>query len=245
MVASAARSDASKPGDLPSPAVAAPTIAVLPRGNESVIAIGSRRLEDDHRLAVLGNDLHAHRHADPDFVGRDALDPAHHPRSLGQIDQRHVIAGLRRLPADDGGRIDRPQPGRLDPLQVARAGAGGDRAGIEDILPAGAAALDHEAALGQESLEIRVGVDVCHASGQFPVKSGGRFSMKARAPSLKSSVCTSSGWKVASRSSAWSKVWPAAAANWRLAAESAMVGPLAKPRASSIALGSTSAAGKA
>src|SRR5204863_760874 len=70
-LACAARSMASKPGALPMPKVAAPTMAVLPRGNPCM-ARPSGRLEDDERRVVLDHDARPHRHADAHLGRRDA-----------------------------------------------------------------------------------------------------------------------------------------------------------------------------
>src|SRR5205814_3020806 len=79
----AARSMASRPGERPMPKVAAPTMALLPRGKPCMMDVASGRLEDDERRIVLDDDARAHRHADAHIARRDAHDAAHHPRPFG------------------------------------------------------------------------------------------------------------------------------------------------------------------
>jgi len=106
--------------------------------------------------------------SDPHLVGRDLLDPAHHPEAFLTVDQRHIVGrALRRM--HNGRSVDGPDPCADAPFQPVAAGEGTQHAGEKHRSPRREAELIGElAALEMIEVDPERRLNVCR-HGLLPV----------------------------------------------------------------------------
>src|SRR5215471_7074785 len=75
-----------------------------------------------------------HTQSDPHLVGRDLLDPAHHPEAFVTVDQGHIVGGALHW-MHNGRSVNGPDPCADPPFQPVAAGEGTEHAGEKDGSP--------------------------------------------------------------------------------------------------------------
>ena len=107
-------------------------------------------LEDHERLTLPGRDQGSYGHADPHRLRIHAFDATHHPRALLQVDECQAVGLFRGPWTNDGNGIDATATRHGLPLEVRRSARGLSHTRVKYPTSARAAALHHEASLGEK-----------------------------------------------------------------------------------------------